>query len=468
MTRPSEASQRALYLIAAVAQGAGPLLTQPFVQRILAPEEWGRVAFNLSIVSISLIVILAGLPLVITRTFFDPLRGPDKARSLAGFGILQSLGLGALAAGAATVWFAVRGTLSLDLSLVLALCAVGLLGGIQMCLAVLRAQKRAVAFVLLTIGAQTVGHLAGLAAVLLVDRSATAYLAAFTVVVGVTAVCSVVLIRPRRPFEFPGLVREANKSSLPLLPHSIALVLMLQGESFVLNAMHGPASYGVYGAMLPMALGPLSVVLALANVWETTLLAHRGNDADGVVRRTQREALAVSLVLILLASAGAVFAANILAHDPTGQQLSVARILPGIAVGYVIFLMATTQLVAVNKTRSMAVVTPLIAAAQLGCLVLVSRNEDLVAVAWVKVIGFAVLGVLYAVIAHRTKPGLVDSRLMLVGLPTTAAITGVMIVQPTGLLLSIVELASLVVLLGGAAVVLRRREASRATASDRG
>ncbi|MDP5227254.1 MULTISPECIES: oligosaccharide flippase family protein [Arthrobacter] len=466
MSARSEASQRTLYLIAAVAQGAGPLLTQPFVQRLLAPDEWGRVAFNLSVVSISLIVILAGLPLVITRTFFDPDRGHDKARSLAGFGILQSLGLGAAAAAVLAAWFGFKGTLGDELSLILALFAVGLLGAIQMCLAVLRAQKRAVAFVLLTIGAQTVGHLAGLAAVLFVDRSATAYLGAFTLVVAVTAVFSALLVRPERPFAFPGLVRDSTRSSLPLLPHSIALVLMLQGESFVLNAMHGPASYGVYGAMLPMALGPLSVVLALANVWETTLLARRGDDSDGSISRTQKEALGVSLALVLLGSTGAVFAANILAHDLSSQQFAVARILPGVAVGYVIFLMATTQLVAVNRTRSMAIITPLVAAAQLGCLVLVSASENLMAVALVKVAGFAVLGVLYALIARRVRPGLVDLRLVLIGLPVTAAITALTVFQPTWLLLSVAELGLLVLLMAGGAVALRRRARSAAMADQ--
>src|SRR5206468_974231 len=103
------------------------------------------------------------------------------------------------------------------------------------------------------------------------------------------------------------------------------LVLMLQGESFLLTTMHGPALYGQYGAVLPMALGPLAVVLALSNVWDTQVLSQHGKDPHGIVKRTQREGAVVGVALALAGSAAAVFATNILVKSPTVEQFQLAR-----------------------------------------------------------------------------------------------------------------------------------------------
>lgn len=455
--KSAPAHHRFLYLLAAVAQGAGPLLTQPFVQRTLGEEEWGRVAFSNSLVSVGLIVILVGLPLIITRVHFDTDSGSLKSRSLAAFGMLQSTAIALVSAALLAAVMAANGTLEDDLSFVVALLVVGLHGCTQMCLAVLRAEHRAPVFVVITVTAQTLGHLAGLVMVLTFAATATVYMVSFGVVVAVAAAIGVVAVRPRGPFKFPGVVGMSLRMSLPILPHSVALVLMLQGESFLVTSFHGPSLYGYYGAMLPLALGPLAVIMALSNVWETTILAHKGHDPDGAVRRIQVEAAAVGVALTLAASAAAVFAGHILFEDPTSEQLQLARLLPFMAAGYVVFLISTTQMVAIGKTRLMAIVTPAVAALDFVLSIGPALQGNLFLVGLAKVVSFAALGLAHLAISRKYDPALVNVRAMALCLLLSALSVGLMLLLPTDYVLGLVTTAVAVVLLAGSAGVVWRR-----------
>jgi O-antigen/teichoic acid export membrane protein len=450
------AHHRILYLLAAVAQGAGPLLTQPFVQRTLDAEQWGRVSFAISLVSVGLIVILAGLPLIITRVFYEGTSGSHKARSLSGFGIVQSAGLAVLAAAVVAAIAASSGRLTDDLSVVFALLSIGFLGAIQMSLAVIRAQHRAGVFVGITIGAQTIGHVAGLAAVLLISKTAAAYMGAFVVVVLLTGIWGLLAAGPARPFAFPQVIRNALATSMPILPHSIALVLMLQGESFILTTLHGPAFYGLYGAMLPMALGPVAVVMALGNVWETTILARRGEDTDGAVRRVQLESVLIGTALALAGSASAVFAAHILAKEPNPEQLQLARILPAMAMGYIVFLLATTQMVAVGRTRLMAVVTPVVAVADLAIMLIPATAGSLFWVGVTKIGFFAVLGLAHMAASRLYGSSLVDPKVMVGGLTASFTVCLAMLLVPTDYVTGLVTFGSVLVLLAGGALWMWR------------
>lgn len=460
--KPPPAHHRFLYLLAAVAQGAGPLLTQPFVQRVLGDGEWGRVAFANSLVSVGLIITLVGLPLFITRVHFDHDLGSTKSRSLAAFGMLQSTGIAVVSAAVVALLLWSNGTLWNELSIVIALMIVGLHGCTQMCLAVLRAEQRAPIFVVITVTAQTLGHIAGLVMILLWAPTATVYMTSFGLVVAIAACIGVLAARPRKAFRFPSVVRHSLRMSVPILPHSVALILMLQGESFLLTSIHGPALYGYYGAMLPLALGPLAVIMALSNVWETTLLAHRGRDNDGTVKKIQIEAATVGTVLTLSGSAAAVFAAHILFENPNQEQLQLARLLPFLAAGYIVFLIATTQMVAVGRTKLMAAVTPAVALFDFLLSIGPALQGNLFLVGLAKVASFAVLGLAHAFVCRRYDALLIDLRVMVLCLSLSAISVAVMLLLPTDFTFSLVStaVAALLVMALVAYVWLRAKRIS--------
>lgn len=421
---------RILYLGAAAAQGVGAIAVQPFAIRMLNAQQWGQVSFSLSFIAIGLIAISAGLPMVLSTMYFDPDGGPDKARSLNGFGVLLSV---VVACAAALVFAAVAGATGGLGDVTAYLISVGIIGlhGItQMSLAYLRSEHRALAFVIITIVATVAGHVAGLIGIMTIAPTATVYMACFAVCVVAASAAGVLLSKPGAPLKYRKVIRTAVRTSLPVLPHSIALVLMLQGESILITLQRGEELVGRYNAVMPLALGPLAVIMALSNVWQTTIFSHRGVDSTGQVARVQREAVFIGLMLTLGGSGVAVFATHVLVNDPEPVLLLLARLLPLLGYGYVVFLLATSQLFAIGRTGLLAVVTPAVAVLGLGLAFFPAGQGNLLAVGVIKVLAYLLLGLLYAVLVRRQDKTLIDLPLMLKGMAGAVAITLGMLVLP--------------------------------------
>ena len=424
------AHHRLLYLGAAVAQGVGAIAVQPFAIRLLDPQQWGQVSLSLSFISIGLIALSAGLPMVLSTMYFEPDRGPEKARALNGFGVGLSIAGASLAALIFAIIASSAGALGDVSPYLISIGIIGLHGITQMALAYLRSEHRALAFVVITIVATVLGHVAGLAAIVTIAPTATVYMASFAVCVLFASAAGVMLSKPGSPLRFRESVKSAVMTSLPVLPHSIALVLMLQGESILIALQSGEELVGRYNAVMPLALGPLAVIMALSNVWQTTIFSHRGVDSTGQVARVQREAVFVGLMLTLGGSGVAVFATHVLVNDPEPVLLLLARILPLLGYGYVVFLIATSQLFAVGKTRVLAVVTPTVATIGLGLAFFPAGSGNLLAVGVIKVLAYLLLGVAYAWVVRRHDRSLIDLSLMLKGMAGAVVVTVLMLFMP--------------------------------------
>lgn len=421
---------RLLYLGAAVAQGIGAIAVQPFAIRLLDPQQWGQVSFSLSFISIGLIALSAGLPMVLSTMYFEPDRGPDRARSLNGFGVGLSIVGASLAALVFALVASATGALGDVSAYLISIGIIGLHGITQMSLAYLRSEHRALAFVVITIVATVLGHVAGLAAILTIAPTATVYMGSFAVCVVLASAAGVLLSKPGAPLKYRESVKSAVRTSLPVLPHSIALVLMLQGESILIALQRGEELVGRYNAVMPLALGPLAVIMALSNVWQTTIFSHRGVDSTGQVAKVQREAVFVGFMLTLGGSGVAVFATHVLVNDPEPVLLLLARILPLLGYGYVVFLISTSQLFAIGKTRLMAVVTPVIAVVGLGLAFFPAGSGNLLAVGVIKVLAYLLLGVVYAWVVRGYDRSLIDLPLMLKGMAGAVAVTLLMLLVP--------------------------------------
>lgn len=424
-------SHRLLYLIAAVVQGLGSVLVQPFAIRMMSPFEWGQVSFALSMISIALIALTAGLPMALSTIYFEPAHGPSKARSLNAFGSIFSLVVAAVAAVIALTLFAATGTLDTNLVYLITIIIVGFHGVTQMALAYLRSSMRAGVFVVVTIVSTALGHVAGLAMITLIAPTASVYLISFAVCAGLAMTLGLLSSRPARPFAHRGALRKAVQMSLPVLPHSVALVFMLQGESVLITMFNGEALVGRYNAVMPLALGPLAVIMALSNVWQTVIFAHRGNDDDGEMRGIQSEALSIGVLLTFLGTGVAVLATYILANSPEPELFELARVLPLMAVGYVIFLLSSSQLFALQRTTALGIITPAVAVLDLLVSTLPARAGDLFLVGTIKSVSYIVLGLIYTLVVRRLAPDLVRLRPVLLAVAIGVVVTVVSLMLPT-------------------------------------
>ncbi|MCD1571735.1 oligosaccharide flippase family protein [Agromyces mediolanus] len=455
--------QRLLYLVAAIAQGASSVLVQPFAIRILDPEQWGQVSLMLSLIAVSLVAITAGFPTTLGAFYFDAEDGKSKARSLNGFGSLLSL----LLAGAAMIVYSViaaaNGWTDLAPLILVSIAIVGMHGICQNAVAYLRSDQRPGAYVLVIVLATSLGHGAGLLAILVVAPTAIAYLTAFAGCVLAAAVLSMLLSRPTAPFRFPSTLRSAVAIALPVLPHSVAFIALQQGEALLINAFQGPVLVGRYNAVMPFALGAIAIALALSNVWQTVLLSLRGDDPDGQGRRIQNEAFLVGFLLATAGSGVATLATYVLVDRPDAELFALAHLLPIVGYGFVVFIIASTQLFAVRRTRIMSVITPVVAVLAIIVASIPASTGNLLLVGVVKIVSFLLLGLWYTWAANRVRPRMVAVRPMLLWMAAAVTVPTALSLFPTTPGYGVLTAAIAFVIVGATAFwYLRRQRRSHA------
>ncbi|XTR52905.1 lipopolysaccharide biosynthesis protein [Pseudarthrobacter sp. So.54] len=391
-----------LYLIGSLVQGLGLLLIQPFAIRLLDPAQWGLVSTSVVTIQVVVVLISAGLPLAISRLWFDRTNGQARSRAMYGF-----LALTALLLGVAAAFVGVLVPRSPDGSVawpsILSMLAIGLLGTVLGAQAVLRAQNRPLAFVALSLVSSVAANLAGLAAILLTAANATNYLVAYTAAVASAAALALILVKPKAPWRVDGVLQESIGIALPLLPHTGALMLLTQGAVLMLAFLSGAVAAGQFGAVLIFALGPLTMLNALNNAWSTRLMEATAGELPALLRKVATEALLASAAIGLLASAAASAGSIVLTASPEALA-PVARILPLVSVGYGLFLIATNVVYILEKTRSMAYTTPLVLLLMAAIAAPFAASGDLEVVAAIQAAGFTLLGVAYWLVVRKKTP----------------------------------------------------------------
>lgn len=470
-TAMSARRQSVLYLVGAVFQGLGVVLVQPFSVRILGTGEWGRVGVSMSMLQVGMVVISAGLPLAVARSFYDPAQGPARARSVAGFQILLGLAAGTAVSGGMLAVAVARGDVVDVLPFAAAVFTVGLYAVITAAQALLRAEQRPIAFVALTTGATIGAHGCGLVAILLVSPSATAYLTAFSGAVLLASAVSLRVARPAAPWQYRAAVHEAVRISLPVVPHSVALTFLLQGDTMLVKSFAGDTVAGYYAAAAPFSLGVVTLLAALNNVWTPSIMAAQGKDrsrrVNTVMHTAALSAAGIASLAMLVAIVGghvlggtAVGRLTDLSAAPTGSVdtiIDLAKVLPLIALGYALYLVATSVLFAARRTSSLAWVTLSVTALAMAAFTWPAAHGSLLLMGAVKVVSYALLGCAYLVIAVRVT----GIRLRIGTLAGTGAasivLCGLLLLVPNTMGWGLLVLAVGAVLGIVAAAVLHRR-----------
>ncbi|WP_026533512.1 oligosaccharide flippase family protein [Arthrobacter sp. H41] len=453
-----------LYLFGSLLQGLGLILIQPFAIRLLSELQWGLVATSIVLIQVVVVLLSAGLPLAITQLWFDSDDGRNRSLAMYGFLAIACLVVGCvLAAGAGILGADGAG---IPWTIVLAMVIIGLLGTVLGAQAVLRAQDRPVAFVVLSVCSSVVANLAGLGAILVAGRTALVYIVAYGAAVVVSVVVALVLVRPRMPWKVPGMTRASMRIAGPLLPHTGALMLLTQGAVLLLAQVSGASVAGQYGAVLIFALGPLTILNALNNSWSTRIMSAETGELQARIRSVAGEAALSALVVGLLASSAANVGAHVLTTDP-GLLVQVAQILPVVSVGYALFLIAGNVLYVVHRTRLMAFVTPAVLLLTSLLAVLPATAPALALLAAVHAAGFTVLGASYLVVVRRyTSAEAWPASIFLFCVAAHVLFAGALWFAPVTLLWGAVELAVVLGAIGVAALLWLLRKGPGTTAEQ--
>ncbi|MDQ0709367.1 O-antigen/teichoic acid export membrane protein [Arthrobacter woluwensis] len=450
-----------LYLVGALMQGLGIFIVQPFALHVLNNDaKWQELFLSVSVIQVGVVLAAAGLPLAITKAWFDP-GGHTKARAISGFLTLGGLVLGLLAGGACLLFASgLKGSTSFSIALV----AMGLQASVLAAQAILRAQGRAVMFVVLSLCSSMAAYLGGLVAMLLFGAEASIFMTGYGFLVFLSAILSVIVARPVIPFTHPEAIREAVAIGVPVLPHTGALMLLTQGAPFLLAVVAVSGVSGDYGKVQIFVLGSITLLGALNNAWVPALMSVRGEDRVRRMRSTMTTASLAGLAIVVAASSGA----NLVVHVMAGGKESlipVAQIMPLIALGYLLYLNASTLLFADNVTWWLSVVTPAVLVASGALALWPAREGNLEGVALVSVISFLLLGLAYLAVAWRRAAGGWALGVYALCWVVGVAYVGVLLLLPTDVVTGLATVGVAAVIAFAGAVLWRikaRRSAARA------
>jgi O-antigen/teichoic acid export membrane protein len=266
-------------------------------------------------------------------------------------------------------------------------------------LAMLRAMRAAHWFIAVSLLTALVPHLVGLALVTRYAPSAPLYLTGFVIAVGLAAVLVAVLVRPTFDRRHRAAVVQAFKLGLPVVPHSLALMVLTQGAVSALFLISGARLAGEFYIIQVLATGSIQVVSALNNVWVTDIMDFADRSLQDAFTKTASKALLLGSALTLAASGMAPFVLWVLAPDSPGLSLPGA-LLPAIAVAYVVYLQCNTLMFVQARTASLALVTPVVAVVSLAMVSAAALTSDLRWVAAEYTASFVLLGVTYFALLH--------------------------------------------------------------------
>jgi O-antigen/teichoic acid export membrane protein len=363
--------------------------------------QWGRTIVGLGIVQIGGVVLVAALPQAITRAWFDGDAGPHRARAISGFLWVA----GPVLAGAAVL--VATAFPSSDSTFIVALAGIGAYAPVIGAQAILRAQNRPVAHLILTAGCSALAHLSGLIATSFVPTSLS-YLTGFGISCTLALAVAFAIARPALPWAAAGAVRQALAAGLPLLPHTLALMLLIQGDPFLLKAAAGDGPAGQYGSVLVFSVAATVLLGALNNSWTTRLMSATELERPARIRRIADETgwagLGIMAVAIVVSGPGSVA----LSAGETGLA-GVARILPLAGIGFGLYLLGSNLLFLTGRETLLSVATPLVAGAAALAALVPAAAGDLAGVAVVKVSAFLALGLSCLWLARGSLP---DGRVL--------------------------------------------------------
>ena len=393
------AAHGVVYVVGTALQGLGVLLVIPFITRTLSRADYGAVSTSLVAVQLVGAVAAAGVPQVILREHHRGSDGPRRARALAGAMLVLAAVVGLLGAGAVAGVGALGGASSRLPALVV--LAAGALTAVVAGQALMRAQQRPGAFlavaILSTVGAQLVGLLAARA-----EPSATTFVTAYALALVVAAVVGVALTRPVPPWREAAAVRAGLRVAAPLLPHAVAMLVLLMGDVLLVSATLGREAVASYQVALQLGNMPFVLVTALVNAWAPAVFAQPESTRWQWTRRTGTGLallVAVGGAGVTLLSPWLVAVAAPAAYDHALLVRLVALIVL-VAPAYLLYNGSSLALIDAERTGRLALVAVAAAAVLLvlGCLASRFGAEG---VAAARVAGYVTLSLGCAALARR-------------------------------------------------------------------
>jgi O-antigen/teichoic acid export membrane protein len=305
-----------VYTLANSANAAVPLVLIPVLTRFMTPAEYGVLAMYLVLVGISAPLVGLGLQSAILRRFFDQ---SDEAlnRFIAHsvlLVLLATAGVALLLYALAPVTVALTG-FPADWFWTVLVSASGQ-ALLQLRLAVLRAENRAVRYGLLQ-GAHTVATLVlAILLVVLMDGGWSGAVLGYALAAAMAGAVGTVWLaidgRLQRATWDSAIVRSLLRYGLPLVPHTIAAFSLVATDRLFVANLVGMAETGVYMVGAQLGLGLSMLFVSVNTAYSPWLFERLRGDVQGTREQLVRLTYGAFPLALILAAAVALLAAPFL------------------------------------------------------------------------------------------------------------------------------------------------------------
>jgi O-antigen/teichoic acid export membrane protein len=187
-------------------------------------------------------------------------------------------------------------------------------------------------------------------------------------------------------------IRSSLRFGVPLLPHSLAAVVMLSTDRLVLASTGGPAQVGVYYLGYQIASLLLLLGTALNQAWFPWLYARLAKNGAAEQREIRRALLGIGAFLVV-AALGIALLAPLLVSVAGGahfdQSIGPLRLLAPAMACQAWYLFVSGFLFYHGRTGLLSIITCSVAALQVGLMVMLSRYGILGVASAVLITGLA-------------------------------------------------------------------------------
>jgi O-antigen/teichoic acid export membrane protein len=384
-----------LYAGAMGLQLGASLIAIPIATRLLSPAQYGVVALGLIVLLLLGGFGAAGLPIVVTRTFYDE-AGPAQARAMFPLAGGVALLCCVVSEGLSFVWLPALGRVPDQAAIHVAIWTVLPSTLTGMCEAYLRVAERARSFVALALMAGPGGQFMGILLVVIVPHGGpTEYMLGVAGGWVAAAVVGLMIVRPWH--ERAILTRQSIRSwlavGIPLIPHGIAWTLLALGDRTVIQSVDGSGQVGRYQVAYTVGALGLTLVTAIANAWAPIVF----RSADDRRWAVHRETLATIQTVAAFAAATLALLGPPLLVVATpgaygeGALRGVVAFVAASTFPWVIYGSGTQVLVWSKRTAPLAWITPLAAVTNLILVALLLHPFGLTGAAAATLIAYAVL-----------------------------------------------------------------------------
>lgn len=358
-----------LYTLATVAPILALLAVTPLVTTLLGRDSYGQVAVAISIYQLSSVLVVVGLPSMVTRDALLDEGGFPSATGHVVMGTALATFLAAVAAVTAPVWVPIAFPGVETLVVVSALIAGAGLGIVTLSQAVSRAAERVWMFVGTATFAALLPPAFGLGLIAFVSRSPVLYAAGLAGGYMVVATVSlVVAVRHAAPALDLMKTWRAVLVGLPTVPHSLAVPALLSITMSIVIHTQGVALAGQLQVAVMLGTAGVTTLNAVNNAWAPMIF---NASAEQRPRTLESSTFFVAVLAVVLISGFAIIAPFVVPLIGRGVVTDAlptqAAMVIAVAGAFHVLYLANIHLTFVSKkTAPLAILTPLSAAVAIG------------------------------------------------------------------------------------------------------